>query len=64
MTQIVAPSGAAFNLVSVGTYQSIGTLADTRRVESANLGDTARTLLGLDRGNLPALHLFPVGFLR
>lgn len=61
MTQIVAPTGATFNLVSVGPYPSIGTLAATRRLESVNLGDTARTILGLNHGSLPATHIFPPG---
>jgi hypothetical protein len=62
MTQIVAPTGAAFNLISVGSYASIGSLSNARRLESATLADTARTVLGLQRNTFPAVDLFPAGF--
>ncbi|HTJ28552.1 MAG TPA: hypothetical protein VMA36_20530 [Candidatus Limnocylindria bacterium] len=63
ITQVVDPSNEKFNLVSVGTYSSIGDLSTARRVQSATLADTARSLLGLERSDFPAAHLLS-SFLR
>jgi hypothetical protein len=63
ITQIVASTGATFNLVSVGTYSSVGQLSIARRVGSATLVDTARSLLGLERNSFPTAALLS-GFLR
>lgn len=50
-------TGADFKLISVATYASIGQLAIAQRIQSLTWMDTARSLLGLNRSNMPAASL-------
>jgi hypothetical protein len=54
MTQVIQPNNVAFNLISIGNYGStIGNLSEARRVQSATLLDTGKSLLGLNRMDMP-----------
>lgn len=57
MTQVTAPSGAVFNLISVSSYPAIGQLARARRVLATTYLDTAKSLLGLEHTDFPAAAL-------
>lgn len=57
ITQFTLPNGATFNLVSVGSYSSLGDLERARRAASMTYLDTARSLLGLERNDFPAARL-------
>ncbi|MBV8643545.1 MAG: hypothetical protein JO225_06480 [Candidatus Eremiobacteraeota bacterium] len=58
ITQVVGPSGVPFTLTSVGSYPTIGNLSIARKIQSASLVSTARSLLGLERNDFPAAKLF------
>lgn len=59
ITSYTSPSAHTFTLVSVGQYLSIGQLSQQRSVASATMLDTAASVLGLRRTNLPGAGLFP-----
>lgn len=57
ITQFIGSGGATYTLVSVGNYSGLGELSKFRRAESITLLDTARSLLGLNRTDMPAARM-------
>ena len=57
ITHFVYPSGNAYTLVSTATYASIGQLGSARMVRSVGVVSAVRSILGLERHEMPAAHL-------